>query len=231
MVAGFSAGSLLLGIAVGAVGAVVVTVGLFSYARRDPTAFALFVAPALVVLAGALMARGTLYPRFFFALAGFGVLITVRGVVGVSEWFGRRRPGHPGAGSQLSSAGLGVLILLSAWSLPLNYRYSKQDFLGAMAYIDSHRGGPDVVAVTGVTDFAYRDYLGRRDWVAVSDTAALEALRRGHTVWVAWSLPRYLARTAPDVLALLDQACPEPVVFRGTVGGGDIRVCALEPMP
>lgn len=230
MAAGFSAGSILLGSAVAGLGAVVVAVGLVSYARRRPTAFALFLLPGVAILGGALLARGTMYPRFFFALAGFGVLVAVRGVFVAGTWIGRHRPGDPALGERLGSAVLGFLILVSAWSLTLIYRHPKQDFLGAMAYLESHRKPGDAVAVTGVTDFAYREYLGR-DWTAVSDSSALNALRHGRVVWVAWGLPRYLARTAPDVLALLEQACPEPVVFRGTVGGGDIRVCALEPMP
>ncbi|MDZ4674396.1 MAG: glycosyltransferase family 39 protein [Gemmatimonadota bacterium] len=227
---GFGAGRVVLGGVVVMVGAGLVLAGAFSYARRNAVAFGLFVLPGLAIIAGALLARGTMYPRFFFALAGFGILIGIRGVVVVAEWIGRRLPPGFPAGRRLASLGLGLLVVLSLASLPLNYRYPKQDFVGALDFIEARRAPGEIIAVIGVTEFAFRKYLGQ-DAAVVTDDPGLAVLRQGHAVWFAWAFPRYLAGSAPDVLATLERECGEPATFRGTIGGGDVHVCRLEPIP
>lgn len=230
LAAGFGAGRPLLGAVVVVLGAAVALAGGLSYARRNTVAFGLFALPVVVIIAGALVARGTMYPRFFFALAGFAILIGIRGVVVVAEWAARFLPaGFPGR-ARLGSLGLALLVGLSLASLPLNYQYPKQDFVGALEFIAAQRTAGEPIAVIGVTEFAFRRYLGQ-DAVAVTDAEALATLRRGRPVWFAWAFPRYLAGSAPDVLATLDQECGAPAVFRGTIGGGDVHVCRLEPIP
>ena len=54
--------------------------GLWSYLRQNRFVFLLFVLPGLVTLGGALAVRGTMYPRFFFFLLGFGLLVLARGL-------------------------------------------------------------------------------------------------------------------------------------------------------
>lgn len=230
MAAGFGAGRALLGGIVVALGTAVGVAGVVSYARRNPVALALFVLPGVVIIAGALVARGTMYPRFFFALAGFGILVGIRGVVAVAEWIARPLPaGLPGR-DHLATVGLALLVGLSLASLPPNYRYPKQDFVGALEYIQARRAPGEALAVIGVTEFAFRRYLGQ-DATPIADGEDLAALRRGRGVWFAWAFPRYLAGSAPDVLATLDRECGAPAVFRGTIGGGDVHVCRLEPIP
>ena len=72
---GFGAGTMLVGGLVVLVGLVVAGAGLASYARRSPDTCALFVAPGLAIMAGALLARGTMYPRFCKSCAFFRSLI------------------------------------------------------------------------------------------------------------------------------------------------------------
>jgi hypothetical protein len=190
----------------------------------------LFVFPGVSILAGALLARGTMYPRFFFALAGFGLLIGVRGIFTLTDWMARRASRAPADGPRLGSAVVGVVAVLSLFSLAPNYRYPKQDFVGALHHIEAVWQPGDTAAVTGVTDFAFRRYLGR-DWPAVASPGDLATLRRDRAVWIAWAFPRYLAAATPGVLATLDQDCTRRTVFRGTVGGGDVHVCRLERLP
>lgn len=227
---GFGAGTMLVGGLVVLAGMVVATSGLVSYARRSPDTCALFILPGVAILAGALLARGTMYPRFFFALAGIGILIGVRGIVVLADAVARRVDTMPRFGERSSSGALGLLVLLSLGSLAFNYRYPKQDFLGAMAHIDTARRPGEQVAVAGVTAFAYRDWLGR-DWTPAEDAATLADLRRSGPVWFAWAFPRYLLQSAPELVAVLDRDCTAAAAFRGTIGGGDLHVCRLEPLP
>jgi len=227
---GFGAGKLLLGGVVVAAGGVIFLAGVVSYGRQRPEALALFLMPGLTILAGALAARGTMYPRFFFALAGPALLIAVRGIVVATHWITERFPARPGAGTRLATVALGGLAVLSLLSLSLNYRHPKQDFGGAVAFVEANRATGDAAAVTGVATFAVRDYLGR-DWPTLDDAGALEQLRRSGPVWLVWTFPRYLERTAPALLATLVAECPEAARFPGTIGGGDVHACRLEPLP
>src|SRR5579864_5831665 len=58
-------------------------VGLWSYWRESGVVAALFVMPGLATAAGAIAARGTMYPRFYFYFLGFGFLILIRGAMAV----------------------------------------------------------------------------------------------------------------------------------------------------
>lgn len=226
---GFGAGMVALG-ALAAAGAVAIgLVGLIGLYRRDPEVAILCVAPGCTIVAGALLARGTLYPRFFFALIGVAVAIGVHGLLLTSEWAARRVGLAPASASRAGSIALGAVLLLSAASVPLNYRHPKQDFLGAMAYVDQARQG-ERVAVAGVTEVVYQRWQ-QRDWVSVGDPADLATLRRDGPVWFVWSFPRYLAHAIPGLPDLLDRECTAHRRFAGTVGGGDVHACRLEASP
>jgi len=201
--------------------------GLLAMWRRHRLALGLFVLPGFVTIAGALAARGTMYPRFFFSQAPYAVLIAVCGAFVLAGRLAARRSG---SGARLGTAAALVLIALSALSLPRDWRYPKQDFGGARAWVDAHRGAPDVAATTDVTTEIYRDYL-HAGWIGVANAAELADLRRGRRVWLVYSFPAYLERGAPDVAAVVRQECGTAKIFPGTVGGGDIHVCELGPVP
>lgn len=230
LAAGFGAGNPYLGAVVLVGGLVVGLTGVVSLWRSHRVATALFLLPFGAILAGALLARGTMYPRFFFALAGFAILIGVRGIVVAAEWVGARLGARPESPLRTGAAVMLLVALVSVWSLRPNYRYPKQDFVGALAHIDAAAAPGDTVAVIGVTEFAFRRYLGR-EAVALTTAESLAELRRSGGVWIAWAFPRYLAASAPEILATLDRDCTRAATFRGTIGGGDVHVCRLEPAP
>ena len=229
---GFGAGNAVLGAVVIAAGGALFAVGVASYARHNLVALALFVAPVVVIFAGAAVARGTFYPRFLFALAGFGVLIGVRGVFVAADWVERRvRPSAAGAArsERFGTALMACAILLSCASLAKLYRLPKQDFLGAERHIESNRAASESVAVAGAAITAYRDYL-HHDWPQVKTAAQLNGMRSNQAVWLVYTFPRYLARSAPEVMAIAKQECRDAPEFRGTLGDGDIVVCRLKPL-
>jgi mannosyltransferase len=230
LAAGFGAGNPYLGAVVLSAGMVIGLTGVLSLWRSNRTAAALFLVPVGTILAGALLARGTMYPRFFFALAGFAILIGVRGILVVSEWVGARLGAGHANPLRSGAAIMVVVVAASLWSLQQNYRFPKQDFVGALAHIDASAAPGDTIAVIGVTDFAFNRYLGREAAV-VTNTASLAELRRRQAVWIAWAFPRYLAASAPEILSTLNRQCTLTKSFRGTVGGGEVHVCRLEPDP
>lgn len=207
--------------------------GLLSYWRHQRLALGLFCLPGFVTIAGALAARGTMYPRFFFALAPYGVLIAVRGAFALASIATSRRDAIPSArplGPRIAAAVIGVMIALSLVSLLQLWRYPKQDFEGAQRYAEARRAAGDIVATTDLTIGLYRDFY-RSEFTPVLSADDLSRLRAGRRVWLVYVFPRYLARGAPGIFAITERECGDPTVFRGTLGGGDVYVCELGPTP
>ncbi|MGH7504811.1 MAG: hypothetical protein ACRELX_04140, partial [Longimicrobiales bacterium] len=212
-----------------AVGAVVFVIGLTAYLRRSPLTFAMFVLPGATTLAGALLGRGTMYPRFYFFLIGFALLIVVRGamVIGAAV---ARVAGRVGVlGERIGTAFVGLMIVASALSLRYNYAYPKQAFQAAAAHVESSARPDEPVAVINATWYAYMEYYGK-PWTRITSGEELAALRRsGRTVWLLYTFPRYVEHEAPGVSATIRAECGDAATFDGTVGDGDVFACALAP--
>ena len=191
--------------------------------RNLALAFAL---PPLMVLAGALLGRGTMYPRFFFFAAGSAVIIFTRGVFAVSEFVTVRWLRTSSTAPAVMVASL--VAIASAATLGVNYRYPKQDFPGAMRYVLAEKAPGDVVGFAGVPGDPYKNIFGQ-DWPTIESVAQVDSLRNRGRVWLIYTFPRYLRVGSPDVAAKVSRECRERAVFRGTVGGGDMIICTFEP--
>lgn len=209
--------------------AVLTGCGMWSYLRQSRGVLFLLVLPGFMTFAGALAGRGTMYPRFFFYLLGFAILIMVRGAMVVARWLaGRRWQGAKASDTslRLGTAFVILMIVVSALSLTHNYRYPKQDYEGAAAYVERVQQAGDQIVTVGETDF-YRVYYGK-PWESVKSAEQLQAAREQHRVWLLYTLPRYTRNRAPDLMLAIERDCPIVRVFRGTLGGGDIIVCRAE---
>ena len=207
-------------------GLIIGVAGFFAIHRASRNAALAFALPPLMVLMGALIGRGTMYPRFFFFAAGTAVIVFVRGVFACAASMKRRWPSIPDA--SLATAFAGIVIVASAASLSFNYRYPKQDFAGAMNYVLASKAPGDVVGFAGTSDHPYPAIYGH-DWPTVETAADVVALRARGRTWLIYTFPRYLAVGAPEVAAIVEHECHERAVFKGTVGGGDMIVCTLDP--
>jgi 4-amino-4-deoxy-L-arabinose transferase-like glycosyltransferase len=213
-------------------------VGVLSYARQSLRTFLLLGLPAIATLFGALAARRPLYPRVSFLLVGFALLIGVRGTFATAAWLARRLRWSDAGGHRLGASMAALIVVLSGLSVPRNWRLPKQDFVGAMAYIEREASGGDAIAVADVTAEIYGKYY-RKPWAALRSVADLEAMRaaapRGSVstargqVWVTYSFPQSLERFDATLAGYLSRECTRDRVrtFLGTVSGGDITVCRL----
>lgn len=221
---GLGAGMLVGLLVAGAIGAA----GLWSYSRQ-PALFWVFVLPFPVTVVGALVARGTMYPRFFFFLVGIGILIMVRGAVTVGGWLGRRVvPGGGGGAARAGAMTCGLLVLaLAILSLPRNYRFPKQDYAAALGFAEARAAEHgDPVATAGPGTWPIHHYFGRNH-PRVDSLPQLEAVRGGgRPTWMIYTLPRYLE---PDLREAIQTECRPARIFPATVSGGELRVCVFPP--
>jgi mannosyltransferase len=221
--------SLGLGLAAGlaalVAGAAVMAAGALDYAREAPWRLAVWTLPG-ALLALALVALGrSLWPRFFFFLAGFALLVLARGWLALARALAPRRL----AGRRLD--GLAGAALWIAWTalLPRAYALPKQDFEGAREFLSANRRQGEVVATIGMATLPYRDYYPT-DYVGVRSVAELAALEREATgVYVVSTIPEFLRSRRPELAAELAARGREIARFRGSVGDGDVVVLRLAP--
>ena len=226
-----------LGVAVVAL-SVAIPVGIagwVTWLKRDRDMALLMVLAPLAIVAGALAGRGTMYPRFFFVLGGFFILVVVRGAFAagafIARLVARSAPSRASVvGDRIGLAGVGVLVLASLASLPANWRVDKQDFEGPLALVRQRAATGDQVAVADVTAAVYLLYY-QLPWTRVKTAEDLDALRAKGRVWFLYTFPRYLELYDPGLAAHVDSDCHEEAVFPATLGGGEVIVCTMEPLP
>jgi uncharacterized membrane protein len=211
-----------------AAGLLVFGAGAWSYFRRHDVALCLFLLPIPVTLALAVAMARPIFPRFVFFAIGFVLLITVRGAAVLGGWLADRavrgvRPEQLGRAAALALTAAAVVF--SIRSLPYGYRYPKQDYARAVAFIEQHRRETDPAAVVGVTgSIPVREYLGR-EWPRIDRADDLRALQReGRDVWVLFTFPAYIESGQPELWAMLRAACVPVADFHGTVAAGGITV-------
>jgi hypothetical protein len=218
-----------LGLLALAAGGLVLLAGAISYWRQARVTFALFTLPFVMTFAGALLARGTLYPRFFFFLLPYAILMVVRGLEQTGAWLGTRigsKANAPARGRAIAGGLSMVGIVVFALSLGANYRYPKQDFAGAIAFVEANRSADEDVLLVGAVRGPVHLYY-EREWPVVASPAGIDSIAGAGGYWLMYTFPRYIAFESPALMQNIEDTCAEREVFPGTVGGGDIVVCRV----
>jgi mannosyltransferase len=225
---GLGAGSATIGFAVATLGGLVVLAGLWSYFRANRYAVGLMIFPGLVTAAAMLVFSRNLWPRFFFFAIGFAMMLIVRGATEWSALVAQFVKRDAATSMKWSTAAVALLVIASSYQLRAAYLYPKQDYAGAMKFVDAQRQPGDTVALVGLTTIPYQNYYGR-DWPSVETPAQLAALRQpGHATWVLYTIPIFVESRYPELWNTLRSECTQPKVFRGSMGGGEVYVCRVE---
>ena len=199
-------------------GALILFLGLVSYWRAWKTVTLLLTVPVVVTAAVMLATAHNLWPRLFFFAAGFAALIAVRG----GFWICRKILG-PVSGERLAVGGAIAAGLASAvFAVPRAWA-PKQDFGGAKAYVDEHRGGSDAVVTVDMTRLPYRDFY-RTGWIAADSVRDVVAAEQAPRTWVLVTFPDRLAAVDTATWRHLQEHYREVARFGGTVQGGAIQV-------
>ena len=207
-------------------GALVFAIGCWSYLRQSPTVLALFFAPAIAVLATAVLLQRPTFPRFFFFAAGFAVLVIMRGAVVIANWIASLidRPSLRADLEHilpiLAFTGMAVVSVLA---LPAGYRHPKQDYEGALNYVVAEvRPGELIANVGNGTSYPFQKYYNRA-WRRFRTSAELETAERQYgTVWLLYTFERYIQALEPEMMKAIQTNCVEIKIFRGTLADGNI---------
>jgi 4-amino-4-deoxy-L-arabinose transferase-like glycosyltransferase len=211
--------------------------GLLHYFRSKPEVVWLLLVPSITCILLKVAMGHHLWPRSLFFVAGFGALIVIRGVMvfgdvllrifhklssKVSEMFQMKEfSGWVGA---VLCAGL---VVVSALSVPFAYG-PKQDFLGAMSFVEQRREPGDAVVMVGLAAFPYR-HLYKTDWKEIESLAALNEVR-SHVkrTWLVYTIPIQLQDSFPEIDTSIRQEFKVVKQFYGTLNGGTIFVCQFD---
>ena len=204
----------------------VVLLGLASYARQSPWVLATLLL-GTGLLAAALVATGhNLWPRLFFASAGFAVLVAIRGL---ASWIGlTARAGLEGLRGGLLTVVLCLVCLTSAATLPRAYQ-PKQDFQGAREHLLAALQPGDAVVALDMAALPFEALYGS-GWKTADNLPGLQEIERIHTrTWVIYTTPTRLKAELPDVWEHLQARYGPSGTFYGTVHGGEVVVMVTPP--
>jgi mannosyltransferase len=196
-------------------------------ARRDRTVAVTVLLHLPLTLGLLLAASMRIWPRFFFADMGFVVLFLVQGVYACSA-FAAPRLRALGLGA-ITTRGLfagaaAVLLVASSVHAARNYRHPKQDFAGALAFIEAERAPGDAVVTLGLAAMPYARYF-ETGWPAVESAGELAAVQaRAPRTWLVLAFPTRTARRYPDVMEVLAREFTLAKELPGTLGDGEVRV-------
>ena len=211
-----------------AAGALVFAAGAWSFWRERPAVALLLLLPAPMTVLLALALDRPIFPRFVFFAVGSALLVTVRGASVAGMLVARLVPGRltqqQGALAMIALLTIGG-VAMSLRSLPYGYRFPKQDYESAVAFVEQTKSQEDVVVVIGEpATTPVQQYFGR-PWTRVHTDSELRTLRRpGSSVWVLYTFPSYIEANQPELWSMVQNDCNEAGEFEGTVAGGTISV-------
>jgi uncharacterized membrane protein len=213
-------------------GLLLLALGIWKILRREPLLGIVYVVqiPVTLLLLAALSFR--IWPRYFFIDIGFLFLAVSAGVVVLADLGGKalaRFWRSPVARHGPLAAGVTLIVAASAVLLAKNYAYPKQDFEGAVRYVQAHQGAGDVATSVGLASEPIQGYFAP-SWPVVRTEGDLDAmLRNGRTVWLVTAFRSHTAQKYPQVMALVDRRFTEAVMLPGTMGDGNVRVYRSTP--
>lgn len=212
------------GSAVGLAALTVCTIGVLSFARTSPAVVVLLIAPVALCAAVVIGSGHHVWPRFFFFASGFAVLIVVRGAMTLGRWIGTSLGVPPARAVQAATVATVLLVAAAVVALPRAYA-PKQDFEGALKFVEANRGPGDSVVTVGLATLPYQRFY-KVNWGSVDGIQPLEAVRaRAPRTWVVYTLPLHVDALYPDLMVRIRDEFEVIRVFPGTLSGGEIIVC------
>ena len=201
----------------------VFSLGLLSLARDHSVIVPLLLFPTMLGSAVVLGMGHPLWPRFFFFALGFVTLVAVRGTMKLGEIavkFFRSNVNTVSAGTVFC----GILILFSALTVPSAYG-PKQDYDGALAFLEQNQEPGDAIITIGVTTFPYQNFY-KKNWQTVKTLDSLRAVRQtAKRTWLVYAFPVAMQYEYPEIMGSIERDFKMIRRFGGTLKDGTIFVC------
>jgi len=197
--------------------------------RRHWAFVAALALPEAVTAAVLVVSGLAISPRFFLLAIPLAMLCAVQGLSSLA----RRLASRPETAARFAVVATVALAALSAAALPSYYALPKQDYRGAIRFLEASRRPGELVVVYGVAEKGFRFYTRQEgvaddpDYVYLrteADLGSALAARANGRAWFVTTFARNLRMRSPDLVDELQTAWRLEGTFRGTVGDGNIMV-------
>lgn len=206
-----------------AAAAAVGLVGVWSWIRRSLPALVFLTAPILLQLAIFVALDAAAHPRYFAVALPTLFLVGGTGLDATAERMGRWLLPERGRERVVASL-LAVLVAASALPLLRYYRYPKQDFLGAIHYVEQRAAPGDLRLGATVAGHVIQDFYGA-PFQSVENLAELRAAEAaGRPVWLVVTLERLVEAAEPELMDHVRAEYERVAFLPGIVGDGHMRV-------
>ena len=209
-------------------------IGIVSYARTEPILLGLLFLPPIIGATVTLAVGHHLWPRFFFFIFGLAALVVIRGA-SVLSIFLVRQVGRFIVLPVKSMTWAGIvlpvgLILVSALSVPSAYG-PKQDYGGALDFVNENLNPGDSVVTVFLTEFVYEEFY-KTNWDAVETLDELNTVRNmSDRTWIIYTFPPVVEAMIPEVMASIHDDFILVKQFSGTVSNGTVYVALADGSP
>ena len=236
-VRGVSAGFGILGIFGMLPFLAVALLGFLDLARRHASLALMLVLPEALTAGGLLLGGLQFTPRFFLLGLPLAILSVLCAVDRLAQWVSRS---SGIAAPKLAAVAVGALCAVSSVALVPYYTHPKQDFRGAIRYVEQRRAPGDIILPLYLADWGYWFYGPRfglvrdRDYFPVRADAALDEVLGHHPnakTWVVMTLPRTLRLEEPELFTRIQHGWVPVGRFPGTVGDGEVSVWVSKASP
>jgi uncharacterized membrane protein len=205
----------------------VFVVGLLSYLGKEWTVAGMLLIPAITGAAVTIAIGHHLWPRFFLFTFGFGVLIVVRGIMVSADLLGLLFGQSPQRTKLFGTAANVILIIVSTASAFLAFG-PKQDYEGALTYVESHQKEGDTIVTFGIAAGVYKDFYNL-DWeIAYTQEDLANIQAQAERTWVLYTFSPVAESVQPDVMAAIESNFRPVEAFPGTVRQGTVYVALSE---
>ena len=206
--------------------------GLISYARKNLLVVMFLVLPGLIGIAISMFLQRNVWPRFFFYVIGFGILVLIRGANVLGQVVARvilRRDENSFLRRNLGMGFALIIVLLSVWSLRSAY-YPKQDYIGARTFIENMRQDNEPIVSIGYTSIPWQIYFAP-NCLAVETLEQLNTIKKqSKRTWLVYTFPIYMKSRHPEIYESIQNDFTLINKFPGTLGDGTIYVCLSKPV-
>ncbi len=205
--------------------------GITSYARTNQIVIWLLLIPVFIGTITLIIVHLHFYPRFFFFMLGIGVLVLVRGTTETARLFLSILPKQFSAHCSTKKLGTlfaGIIIVVSFFTLANNYRYPKQDYSGAVAYIKENCEDSDFVVSVGMAMYPFEKYYAPQ-WDTVETLDTLNEIRsHNKKIWLVYTFQDHMKSLYPEIMSSINQDFTVVKEFPGTLSGGSVYVCLAD---
>ncbi len=183
----------------------------------------LFLLPAFFGTFVMITLERNIWPRFYFNLMGFFLIIAILCLDALTDLAKKKIPKFRHG----FVVGASLLVLLFALILPRALTVPKQNFQGAARLLDEQKDQGATIVTLGLARLPYATYY-HKTYTSIDSLQQLKSIvDREKKVMAVDTLSTFLHSRSPKIAAFVEAHGTLLATFPGSVGGGAIKVYEL----